>query len=515
MSHAEVRLSEGQYRDLCEACDELLAEDASDERVAISWLHVIREHPVFVRQYAHLFDAGKGPLRRLAKLSRYGAQAGWRLLQAAWRRSATPWTASGELPCDIDVLFVTHLVNASHAGQANDFYFGELPNILADSGQSVVIALINHAAAPEAIVSRWEGAAVPRVVLSRVLRVADEARNAARMVTAASRVARSRPSRRAKLSRLAAQWASVEALGGATAFTLRVENQVRALVSALRPACIVLTHEGHAYERIAFAAARAVNPRIRCVGYQHAALFRLQHAIRRPLSPAFNPDAILTAGEVALRQLDRVVALETSVKAVLGSNRALDERKFAARRFAVAAPQGEVDACLVVPEGFESECAHLFGFALECARLAKDTRFILRTHPLISPRSLEKRIPALRHPPPNVEISTRSLEADLAQSRWVLYRGTTVVIQAILADLRPVYLRLAGELTIDPLYELQQGRDIVTRPCDLVQLMTTAIASPQRGTIEPVKAYCRDFFLPLKPTVLLEQFAQGPANPQG
>ena len=42
-------MSAGQYLALCEACDRvLLAPDATIERVAVPWLHVIREHPVFL-----------------------------------------------------------------------------------------------------------------------------------------------------------------------------------------------------------------------------------------------------------------------------------------------------------------------------------------------------------------------------------------------------------------------------------------------------------------------------------
>jgi hypothetical protein len=48
-----VTLSAGQYLSLCEACDRvLLGSDATIERVAVPWLHVIREHSVFLQNYA-------------------------------------------------------------------------------------------------------------------------------------------------------------------------------------------------------------------------------------------------------------------------------------------------------------------------------------------------------------------------------------------------------------------------------------------------------------------------------
>ncbi len=79
---------------------------------------------------------------------------------------------------------------------------------------------------------------------------------------------------------------------------VRIQHQVGALCRWFRPRALLVTYEGHAWERQAFAAARGVDPDIRCVGYQHTILFPRQHAIRRSLGWPFDPDVILTAGDV-------------------------------------------------------------------------------------------------------------------------------------------------------------------------------------------------------------------------
>jgi hypothetical protein len=49
-------LTEEQYHRVCQACDSILVDDDSSiERVSISWLHVIREHPEFLKNYDYLF----------------------------------------------------------------------------------------------------------------------------------------------------------------------------------------------------------------------------------------------------------------------------------------------------------------------------------------------------------------------------------------------------------------------------------------------------------------------------
>ena len=49
--------------------------------------------------------------------------------------------------------------------------------------------------------------------------------------------------------------AASEALSDSALATLRMSEQVGALVAKLRPSAIVVNHEGHVWERVVFAAA--------------------------------------------------------------------------------------------------------------------------------------------------------------------------------------------------------------------------------------------------------------------
>ena len=143
MSDPSSDVTENQYRELCVVCDRLLlASDSTTERAAISWLHVIREHPVFLRGYTDLVRSEasvKGAVREWRRKLRY--TAGWlRQLGRASLAEGLPWYGAKNLAGPIDVLFVSHLLNASQAG-ANDFYFGRLPDGLAERRRSVVISM--------------------------------------------------------------------------------------------------------------------------------------------------------------------------------------------------------------------------------------------------------------------------------------------------------------------------------------------------------------------------------------
>jgi hypothetical protein len=377
---------------------------ATVARVAIPWLHIVREHPVFLSNYESLFSTGSRARmlgQQWRRALRNGAGWCWQLGRAL-RSDGRAWFGSRDFPDQVDVLFVSHLVNASHAGQAADFYYGDVPSELAARGYSVVIALLNHSNQPgDVLVEKWKNTRVPRVLFSRSLGIAGEISIFRRLRDEAQQLRKLAKQEMPGLFRSVLQRASQEALSGGARMTLRIGDQMRILVEKHKPKVIVVTHEGHAWERVAFAAARGASRAVRCIGYQHAALFRLQHAIRRNLANEYNPDHIQTAGLISKRQLEHAPSLEGIPISVLGSNRSLkapvnNHRPAPGKKGAVGSKS---PVCLVLPEGIASECHLLFEFSLECARACPDILFIWRLHPIIGFASLTAQNPKLKNLP--------------------------------------------------------------------------------------------------------------------
>ena len=64
------------------------------------------------------------------------------------------------------------------AGQATDFYYGDLPNELVANGFSAAIALINHTGQPgKPLAEKWKECLVPRMIFSRSLGLREEIAN--------------------------------------------------------------------------------------------------------------------------------------------------------------------------------------------------------------------------------------------------------------------------------------------------------------------------------------------------
>ncbi len=490
-------MNEDQYHALCKACDALLREPNSGvERIATPWLHVIRAHPIFLENYAEIFS-----LQLEASWSRQlrNFVSSWRHLIKAAAGNGVPWSNVGELPQKCDVLIVSHLVNESFPGQEGDFYFGRAAGELAELGISSAIALINYTGtAPAILASSWRQAKIPRVILSPVLTMSAEWSLFRRARAEARRLRGCVTSPSNDLNHRVTARAAVEAASGGTISALRVGEQINALVKRLQPNAIVLTYEGHSWERIAFAAARAASPGIRCIGYQHAALFNLQHAVQRKLADDYNPDAILTPGRVSQLRLQKNPQLENVRIETLGSNRSFARQP----AHAGVATNGDKHACLVLPEGIVGECNLLFGFALECARTMPDIEFIWRLHPNMNYEMLKKQNRAFRQLPSNVILSKSNLKDDISRSRWALYRGSTAIVQAAVSGLTPIYLHQTGEIPIDTLYEIEHLHAKVSHPNDFKALVTGPEGTDAGAKAQQIQDYCEQMFTPINTSVL-------------
>lgn len=505
-------MTEDQYCKLCDACDALLLQPgASKARIATGWLHILREHPLLLGKYEMLFARTKWAtlrwrvkllLKRLRYLISY-----FKSRYRAGRAHGKPFWCSTPVNERPDILFVSHLLNPRQAGVSDDFYFGNLPTSLAADGIKVAVLLINHTSEDgEELTTKWNSDQVPRIVLANTLGSFSEIEIQKQLREESRRLAADmeggNESHTDPLHTRVRQQASVEALSGTTRTALRQSIQFGLLMDRLKPRVLITTLEGHAWERLAFAAGREAFGETHCIGYIQGTLSRLQHAVRRSLSHAFNPDLILTAGAAAKAQLIGSETIRLIPVEELGSNRWIKPVSIKSR----SAKRGaENPACLVVPEGIIEECCCLFLFSLECALAMPSINFIWRLHPLIIFDVLHKAESRFNSLPANIILSSNSIEADISRSQWALYRGSTAIIQCGAAGLRPIYLNLPEELPFDALYELQEWRKEVCRVEEFCGIVQGDLGVDEKATQREAgnaMGYISSIYTHLKPEVL-------------
>ena len=482
-------MNEEQYRFLCEACDSvLLGADVSIERVAIAWAHILNEHPINLAKYEGIFDDDSvGRTIRLKSALRTVVQATQTV------RCASGWHTSAAIPESVDVLLVSHLVNEAQLGAKEDFYYGYLPEKLMEKGFSCVVVLRDHTGRNvQNIRAKWPDSSAPRLMFATTLSWKEEWSIRTRLQVEARRLRDS-----ARLSapgphRRFLEQAARHAMSYLSVATLRFYMQLKRLAEHTTPKAIVVTYEGHAWERLAFAATREAVADVRCIGYQHTILFPRQHAVKRLLGTRFDPNIILTAGSILRAMLREVDQLDPVKIETVGTHR----RVSSAMNFLHKLSSRTVFHCLAIPDGTLYECVTIFRFVLEAAALAPALHFILRMHPVLSLEVVAEVVPELRKLPANIEVSTKSIEEDFERTRWALYRGSGASIRAVMAGLRPFYVTSPNELSIDPLYKMTEWRRIVTAPSEFVSQVAADLQANVRildGESAGAREFCEKY----------------------
>ena len=491
MDHpGRASLNEEHYKQVCEACDRvLLAPSSTLERVAIPWLHVLNEHPANLSQYTRLFERQDSGFRGLLS-----AVKGLLSVANAFLK-ISPSRRQPLFPPKADVVIISHLLNQSQIGATEDFYFGQLPEALAAQGMVTVVALRDHTGMRREDAHRaWPAAMAPRVLLPRTLGGFNELRLRRRLRKEAARLKQFAFRAATDFDSRVYENAADHATGPSAMATLRLHAQVQEMVKSLRPSSIVVTYEGHAWERIVFAAARSVNPSIRCIGYHHAILFPRQHAISRALGSSYNPDIVCTAGHITRQMLERTSGLSGTPLVTVGTHRQENLGIPFSRKLGTQfAP-----ACLVIPDGTMEECLLIFDFVLKVAILAPAVTFVIRMHPVMPFSMVVFRDERLRSLPENIQISLETIDLDFERCRWALYRGSGAAIRAVAVGLRPFYFKPPGEiLSIDPLYTMETWKRVVVTPSDLqtaqnLDLQCSIDVLEQEWL--PARDFCSDYF---------------------
>jgi hypothetical protein len=164
--------------------------------------------------------------------------------------------------------------------------------------------------------------------------------------------------------------------------------------------------------------------------------------------------------------------------------------------------KGKNQCCLVIPEVFERECLSLFYLSIDYAKKNPNQKFIWRLHPGISFDKLKSQSPILKNFPNNIHLSVGSLDDDIQRCDSVLYRGSTAVVNAINAGLKPIYYRQSSdELSIDPIYTHKEGKSIVHNQEELGLALDRDINAK---TTQSLHDFAQDFYTPLDVRALLK-----------
>ena len=494
--------TENDYYKLANACDKLLLDPAATlERIAIPWLHVVNEHPVHLPKYAFLSEQEKGSARanpwhgllrdqnskvyKIASLTRNLLRAiPYTIKNGAGVLDRTPPEQESR-----DVIIVSWLVNEAHIEMGEDFYFGNIQSMLADEGLTSLLVLRNQTGRPTNSLSKRVKRTGPcgRLLLPDAITFAQELKFLAGCYAARKRLGENKIAGLTPFERTIAYFARGSLVSHAVIASLRLHLQISELCKQVKPRAVITLFEGYAWERFVWHGARAADPSILCVGYQHTILQKHAHAIKRSLGRGYDPDLIMTLGDITKNILETSEDDKKIPILTLGTH----------RRAKSTIPIGQprlIPAFLVLPEGIESECLYLFSFAFQCAQALPEAQFIFRTHPVLPFERMRSILQGNQELPANVRVSSnQSIDEDFAQAGFILYRGSSTVLYAILAGLKPFYIKREGEMDIDPLSGLLAWRESVGSVGELIERYNSIQLKEAGKTVNSEWMKARDF----------------------
>ena len=468
-----------RYKKLCSLFDTILLSSSAPEIIANSYLHIVNTHPQSLKKYSFSRKL------RIRVFIRSRLVTMFRLLQSIL--TPPPLLKNH----NSDILFVSHLTNTSQQLQENDAYFGNLPSFLIKNNISSSIALINHIKTDIQISDAWKKSVVSRFILSDTLDFLSELKICISQKKSKRKLVK--VLRDLNVNKLHAKNILNHHFSPDTYNAIRIAIQVACIVKKTGANFIITTYEGHAWERLVYYHVRKINPNIKCFGYQHAALSKHNYAIKRPLKDPFNPDVIFTSGVITQEVFRENRQIKSKITC-LGSFKYLP----------YSIKKNTVKCCLVVPEGIFSECLLLFKFSLEYAIQHQNQKFIWRLHPILNFDILQKKNSFFKKLPDNIDISERSLDDDIKKCNSVLYRGSTSVLRAISGGLSPIYYKKStDELSVDPIYNILDGKFIVCNTLDLYHALHKKVSAKQMLELQD---FSINYFTPMNENSLLGFF---------
>lgn len=456
-------MNEKQFNSIASACDHLLMHPkAFFEWVATPYLHVNNQHPAILGRYEEVAaylskkcsNQAHEPIEKarnlIIEVSKGIVRAARGRINTGLRQIA-PLTRAKPF----DVLIVSWLVHVDHLQMEGDFYFGDLQARLAERGLSSLLVLRNTTSLPtqSLIQPARRTGACQRLMLPDSFGFLRELKFVYLCARARNQMVQVAHKNTQDVVQLIAQKAVNQIYSSDVFANLRLEAQIRALCQPHQPKVAITLYEGHAWERCVWRAAKHSCESVLNVAYQHSVLWQYSHAVKRSMKPDLkcDPDLILTLGDVTKDILEQCPGLGNTKLKTYGTHRRGDQL--------LSHTPSHSDVVLVLPDGTEVEAVYLVQFALACARNMKDVRFVFRTHPILPFDVILQKL-GCTEMLPNVEVSkNEKIDDDFEQAGYLLYRGSSTVLYAILAGLKPFYVIRESELNTDPLYSLDCWRE--------------------------------------------------------
>ena len=210
----------------------------------------------------------------------------------------------------------------------------------------------------------------------------------------------------------------------------------------------VTTYEGHVFEKIIFDYCK--KKEIASVGYFFSVIRKEKSCVLYPYPDYISPNKLFLTGHVVKNFFIKNLGLNNKI-IVVGSGRNFIKKKFEFKNLL----KNKIKV-LFCPEGIYPESVTMYNLAVRISEISKDIFPIIRFHPELDQKKLFNDQQILKNSYNNIEISKNSLEYDILESDFLIYRGSSMCVNAVFAGVFPIYFKQKQENSIDPLFEVNK-----------------------------------------------------------
>ncbi len=343
-----------------------------------------------------------------------------------------------------DVVFITHLVNEKQFDSSVDNYYGDLINYTSKKGLSVLLIFIPHIKSNKKKLIKYlkkQKGHDSYFLDENIISFKAKSRTLISLLRGRRKFL--------EISRNISGYNSNLALYTAESFLSKNNYfnyiyglQIGDIIKNTKSKNIVTTFEGHNWERLFYYFSRKNNPSINCIAFQHTIIFKYQHSLTRLLRKEYNPDFILSSGDISTFFLKKRISKEIIIK-TLGSPKSISLKN---NQINVS------NKILFLPSGDQKEVNFFTKFAYKFAKKYPELKILIRFHPLIIDKNFINKFPKII----NFNISNSEIEYDSKESRYVIYSTSTAVFESIALGCIPIrlYWNSSNDLS-DPLWQLK------------------------------------------------------------
>lgn len=247
---------------------------------------------------------------------------------------------------------------------------------------------------------------------------------------------------------------------------LRNYDQFVYLLKKHRPKYVITTFEGHSWEFLLFKAIKVVDPNIKIFAYQHSVILQNQNTIFNLKIRKYLPDFVLTSGSINKHYLKNKYKFNKIKVEIIGNNVGLN-KKFSKKKLS----KFKHNNCLVIPEGIESETKIIVDFISKYSELYDNTNFIIKSHPIFNKNYYANYYKLTKYK--NISIIENLSENVIQQSKYFLYRGSSLAINLVTCGMIPIYLEDPDNIDINPFYFCMKDSLKISNIKDLKNIFDT------------------------------------------